>query len=91
MKTLTFPQTMVCTHIKPDGTKEDFMYNQYETIQIVSENGWSVGRTKILIVPSYLVTEVVKEDGTKVVFRKPFYCIETKKYNDNSNREAPSI
>ena len=65
---LIFPRPMTCTHIYPDGREERVGYGQYEAAMIVSENGWSTNRTIILIVPYWYVTEVVKENGTKITF-----------------------
>jgi hypothetical protein len=88
MKQLTFPCPMTCTHIYTDGSEERVRYGQYEGIQIIEENGWDTSRTKILIVPCYLVSEVTKEDGTKVIFDEPWYAIEKKDYGDGSGRLA---
>ncbi len=88
MKQLTFPRPLTCTHIYPDGREERVRYGQYEAIQIKAENGWDTSRTKALIVPSYLVSEVTKADGTKVVFDEPWYLIEKCDYGDGSIRFA---
>lgn len=90
-KQLTFPHPMTCTHVYTDGRTEKVKYGQYEAIKIVSENGWAVYRTKILTVPSYFVEEVMKEDGTKVIFDEPFYLTEKKEYGDGSGRLANGI
>lgn len=91
MKQLTFPRSMTCTHIYPDGREERVRYGQYEGIQITTENGWDTNRTVILIVPYYLVSEVTKEDGTKVVFDEPWYTIEKQDYGDGSGRLAKRL
>ena len=54
-------------------------------------NGWPTNRTVILIAPRYLITEMVKTDGTKVIFDKPLFMIETEDYGDGSGRKAPKI
>jgi hypothetical protein len=91
MKQLTFSKPTTCTHIYTDGHEERVRYGQYEAIQIIKENGWDVHRTKILTVPTYLVTEVTRYDGVKVIFDEPFYCIEAQEYGDGSGRLARSI
>jgi hypothetical protein len=88
-KQLTFPRVMTCNHVYPDGREEKIRYGKYECIMIDSENGWPVYRTVILIAPNYLVTEVMKTDGTKVVFDEPWYLIEKSNYGDGSERTAP--
>jgi len=87
-KQLTFNQPHTCTHIYPDGKSERVRYGYYESIKIVSENGWPVDRCKPLIVPYNLVEEVVKEDGTKVIFDNPFFCISEREFGDGSGRIA---
>lgn len=79
MKQLTFPKPTVATRIKPSGETEDVRYGQYEAVMIVTENGLPVNRTKILIPPTHPVTEVVCVDGTKLLFKEPFYCIEERR------------
>ena len=86
---LTFPKPTTCTHYYPDGSDERVTYGQFEAIMIDTENGWPVNRTKILIVPSYLVTEVEKTDGTRVVFDEPWFLIEKRTYGDGSGRTVP--
>ena len=54
----------------------------------IKENGWPVGRTVILTPPSYLVEEVTKEDGTRVIFERPFLLIHEKEFGDGSGRVA---
>lgn len=88
MRQVTFPHPMNCIHIYPDGREERVRYGQYEGINIVTENGWPSDRTRILIVPSYYIEEVTKEDGTRVIFDKPFMLIEKKEYGDGSERIA---
>lgn len=75
-KQLTFPKPTVVTKIYHDGRQERLRYGQYEAVMIVRENGHPVDRTKKLIPPTHLVTDVDCEDGTKLVFDEPFYCIE---------------
>lgn len=94
MKQLIFPRPMNCTHIYSDGRQERVRYGQYETIQIISENGWPTNRQLggvTLVGSYYFVSEVIKEDGTKVVFDEPWYIIEKQDYGDNSGRLAKSV
>lgn len=77
-KQLTFPHPTTVTKIYPDGRSERLRYGQYEAVVIVKENGFPTDRTKILIPPTHLVVEVECEDGTRLVFDEPFYCIEQK-------------
>lgn len=91
MKQLTFLGPMTCIHIYPDGTEERVRYGYFEGIQIITENGWDVSRSIILILPRYLVSEVVKTDGTKVIFDEPWYLIEKREYGDGSGRLARQI
>jgi len=46
---------------------------------------------KILTPPRYLVSEVIKSDGTKVIFEKPCFLIEKNEFGDNSGRMAQGI
>lgn len=78
----TFPRPMICTHIYPDGREEQVKYGHFESILIVAENGWEVYRTKILTPPQYLVTELTKVDGTKVVSDEGFCLIHEDTYAD---------
>lgn len=87
-KQLTFTQPTICIHVYPDGLQERVRYGHFESILITKENGWDVDRTKILILPTYLVEEVRKTDGTKVIFDEPFYRIEKEEFGDNSKRMA---
>lgn len=89
-KQLVFPNPMTCTHVYPDGSIEEVRYGQYESILITSENCWPVHRNKTLAACSYYVTEVLKKDGTKVIFQTPFYCIPEEQYGDDTNRRAKS-
>lgn len=85
IKQVVFPRPTTCTHVYADGSEERVRYGQYEGIKIISENGWPIQRlSKVFLnVPiPYWVSEVVKEDGTKVIFDEPFYCIEKKEYSD---------
>lgn len=77
-KQLTFPYPTICTHVYPDGTTERVKYGYFESIQIVSENGHNVNRTITLEMPTHLVLYVIKSDGTKVIFDKPWYMINEK-------------
>ncbi len=88
---LTFPQVMDCTHIHPDGREENVRYGKFEAIIIVAENGWPTDRTVPAIVPSHFVTEVTKEDGTRVVFGKPWFLLYEREYGDGSGRIAPRL
>jgi hypothetical protein len=45
----------------------------------------------ILIVPYYLVSEVKKEDGIKVIFDEPWYTIEKQDYGDGSGKLAKRL
>lgn len=76
-KQLTFPEPTIATKIHQDGRQEQLRYGQYEAVMIIKENGLPVDRNKILIPPRYPVTEVECEDGTKLIFDKPFYMVET--------------
>lgn len=58
---------------------------------ITHENGWPLDRMHLLIVPYYYVEEVIKEDGTKVIFDEPFYLTEIKEYGDDSGRLATRV
>lgn len=88
MRQITVPRVMDCLHIYPDGRIEKVRYGQYEAFTIKSENGWDVNRCRTLAVPYYLVSEVVKSDGTIVVFDEPWYCIEQQRFGDKSGRLA---
>lgn len=90
-KQITFCEPTVCTHIFPDGTMGKVRYGYYESIMIVKENGWPVDRCVVLTMPTYLVQEVIKENGTKVVFDSPFWCIAEKEFGDGSGRVANQI
>ena len=90
-KQIVFPCPMTCTHIYPDGTEEKVKYGQYESMLVVSENCWPVNRTVLLVVPSFYVTEVLKKDGTRVVFEEPFLTIVEEYFGDNSGRQAQRI
>ncbi len=81
-KQLTFPHPTVVNKIYLDGRQEQLRYGQYEAVMIVKENGFPTDRWKIPTPPRYPVTEVECEDGTKLIFDKPFYCIEEYK-NDS--------
>jgi hypothetical protein len=76
-KQLTFPRPTTATKVYPDGRQERLRYGQFEAVMIVKENDLPVNRTKILIPPRHPVTRVECEDGTKLVFDEPFYCVET--------------
>lgn len=89
MKQLTFPYPMNCIHIYPNGYEEQVRYGYYESVNIIAENGWPVGRTTTLVVPQYLCTEVTKTDGVRIIFEKPFFLIGEKEYGDGSGRQAP--
>jgi hypothetical protein len=82
MKQFVFPYPMNCTHIYPDGREEKVRYGQYESIDIISENGWAVDRCVPLVVPAYYIEEVVKTNGTKIIFDEPFALIEQSKHSD---------
>ena len=87
-KQLVFPRPMTCTHIYPDGREERVRYGYFEAIKIVSENGWPVNRMETLIPPRYCLEEVVKTDGTKVVFDEPICLLNEREYGDGSGRMA---
>lgn len=74
-KQLTFPYPVEVTRIY-DGRQERLRYGYFEAVMIVKENGYPVDRCKKLIPPRHPVTEVECEDGSKLVFDKPFYYIE---------------
>jgi hypothetical protein len=92
---ITFPDRMECTHIYPDGRIEDVIYGKFEAIMVTHKNGWALGilddMTTILTMPNYYVEEVIKTDGTKVVFKEPFLMIHESNYGDNSGRVARKI
>src|SRR5581483_11642497 len=75
-KQLTFTDITTATKIYPNGLKERWKYGKFEAVMITKENGYPVDRGKILIPPRHPVTEVECEDGTKLIFDKPFYFIE---------------
>lgn len=88
---LTFPYPTTATKIHPDGRQDRLRYGQYEAVMIVKENGYPTDRCRILIPPRYPVTEVECDDGTKLVFDEPFYCIEECGYHvGNKIRVLPS-
>jgi len=90
-KQFTFSQPTECTHVYIDGREERVRYGQFEGIMITKENGWDVGRTRILIPGSYGVTELTKQDGTILVFDYPIKTIEERYFADGSGREAPLL
>ncbi len=91
-KQITFPDRMECTHIYPDGKQEDVIYGKFEAIMVTHENGWALDdKTTILTMPNHYVEEVIKTDGTKVIFKEPFLMIHESTYGDNSGRVARKI
>lgn len=79
-KQITIPYPVIAYHIYPDGREEQVKYGQYEAIEIVTENGWPVERTKQLHACQHFVTHVEKPDGTIVAFVNYFYHIEMSGY-----------
>lgn len=75
-KQLTFPYRMSCMRFHKDGRPERVWYGQYETIEIVTENGWDVHRTRQMHNSMSDVTDVKTTDGIIISFDKPFYQIE---------------
>jgi len=75
-KQLTFTRPTTVTKVYSDGRQERLRYGQYEAVMIVKENGLPTDRLKPLVVPTRPVTEVECEDGSKLIFEEPFYCIE---------------
>ena len=75
-KQITFPRPTTCTHVLSDGSSERVRYGQYESIVIVSENGWplrDIYENVPMTPPRHEAKHVVKTDGTKVIFDEPFY------------------
>lgn len=96
MKQITFPRPMECTHVYLDGRQERVRYGYFEAIQIIKMNGWDFnqlerGTVTLAVHPLYYVTEVIKSDGTKVIFDEPFFSCYKEEYGDGSGRKAVKI
>lgn len=87
---LVFPERTECTHVYPDGREERVIYGQYEGVNVVLENGWPVDRNTggPLSGPRYCIEEMVRYDGTKIVFDNPLYLLYEEEYGDGSGRKA---
>ena len=67
-KQLTFQKPTKAAKRWPNGHLEPVIFGYYESILIIKENGWLVGRTINLNIPTYPVLEVECPDGTKFIF-----------------------
>ena len=72
-KQLTFPRPTIVTKIYPDGQEERIRYGYYESVMICKENGCSIAETVTLDPPTYPVIEVTCQDGSRLLFDKPWY------------------